>query len=262
VSHTLGASRFIATTAQTLRQQGRSMLAAAPWSLAIFTLSLPFALMTTRLYQPIDLLWVLLALVNLIAFARMTFAWHRVVVLGDAAPATAGRGAAAQTRHLLLLAALALPVAVLARANGDVPFIVYVLLNGADDARFWLALMAVQVLIWLPVCYLLATYGLGLPRIAATGEFGLRTLLTMKRYPRWPLMLGLLLLISVAGYFNGDLIELRHQLTNVDAVTGALGVLLCVPITFVLMTMYGVAYRDAVPRVDPTASQPARVSLP
>lgn len=262
MSNPFGAGRFIAETTHALRQQGRAMLAAAPWSLAIFTLSLPFALMTTRLYQRIDLLWVVLALVNLIAFARMSFAWHRVVVLGDAARATNGRGPAVRTRHLLLLAALAIPAAILARANGDVPFIVYVLLNGADDARFWLALIAVQVLIWLPVCYLLATYGLGLPRIAATGEFGLRTLLTMKRYPRWPLMLVLLLLISVAGYFNGDLIELRRHLTNADAFAGALGVLLCVPITFVLMAMYGVAYRDAVPRVDPTASQPARVSLP
>lgn len=222
------------------------MLSAAPWSLAIFTLSLPFALMTTRLYQPIDGLWVLLALVNLIAFAKMSFAWHRVVVLPDAARATAERGTTAEARHLALLAAFAIPVALLARANGDVPFIVYMLLNGAEDARFWAALIAVQVLIWVPVSYLLATYGLCLPRLAATGEYGFRTIRATMRYPRWPLMLVLLLLVSVAGYFNSDLVELRRHLTAAGAYAGALGILLCVPITFVLMAMVGVAYRDSV----------------
>lgn len=230
------------------------MLGAAPWSLAIFTLSLPFALMTSRLHQYVDLLWVALALVNLIAFARMTFAWHRVVVLGEAGRATTERGGNAEARHLVLLAAFAIPVAMLVGANGDVPFIVYVLLNGADDARFWVALIAVQLLIWVPVFYVLATYGLSLPRVAATGEYGFRNIRATMQYPRWPLMLLLLVLLSVAGYFNSDLVELRRHLTGADAIggaiagtiPGALGVLLCVPIIFVTMAMYGVAYRDSV----------------
>lgn len=221
------------------------MLAAAPWSLAIFTLSLPFALMTTRLYQRIDLLWVVLALVNLIAFAKMTYAWHRVVVLGDAGRSDATQGSTGEARHLVLLALFAIALAVLTRANGDVPFIVYVLLNGAEDARFWAALVAVQLLIWVPVCYLLAVYGLCLPRVAATGEYGFRSIRATMRYPRWPLMAMLLLLVSVAGYFNSDLVELRLDLTNIDALWGAVGVLLCVPITFVLTALYAVAYRDS-----------------
>ncbi len=220
------------------------MLGAAPWSLAIFTLSLPFALMTSALYQPIDWLWLLLALVNLIAFAKMTFAWHRVVVLGDAARATAARGTTAEARHLALLAAFAIPVALLTRANGDIPFIVYILLNGAQDAWFWAALIAVQLLIWVPVSYLLAAYGPCLPRVAATGEYGFRTQRAATQYPRWPLMLMVLVLVAVAGYFNSDLVELRRNLTDGHAYLGALGILLCVPVTFVLMAMLGVAYRD------------------
>ncbi|HEY9273745.1 MAG TPA: hypothetical protein VIR09_22455, partial [Achromobacter sp.] len=59
------------------------MLAAAPWSLAVFTLSLPFALLIANLFPYGGWLFLALALINLIALARMTFAWHRVITLPD-----------------------------------------------------------------------------------------------------------------------------------------------------------------------------------
>lgn len=83
------------------------MLAAAPWSLAVFTLSLPFALADNPLYRLTDLRFVALTLINLIAFARMTFAWHRVVVLGDPPRNATARGGTEEARHLVLLGAIA-----------------------------------------------------------------------------------------------------------------------------------------------------------
>ena len=135
MSNTPGARRFIAATASAIRTQGRAMLAAAPWSLAVFTLSLPFALLTPKPYQFRDWLFVVLALVNLIAFARMSYAWHRVV--NHAADDGAARGSAGEARHLVLLAALAIGVTYLARVCGDLPFVLYALLDGKTDKVFF-----------------------------------------------------------------------------------------------------------------------------
>ena len=134
------------------------MLAAAPWSLAVFTLSLPFALLTPKPYQFRDWLFVALALVNLIAFARMSYAWHRVV--NHAADDGAARGSAGEARHLVLLAALAIGVTYLARICGDLPFVLYALLDGKNDTVFFACLTALMALIWLPVLYALAVAGL------------------------------------------------------------------------------------------------------
>lgn len=230
------------------------MLAAAPWSLAVFTLSLPFALADTPLYQLTDLVFVALTLINLIAFARMTFAWHRAVVLGNIPRDTTARGGTAEAKHLVLLAALAIAVAALGRATGDLPFVVYVLLNGAEDIRFWGALIASTAIIWLPVLYALATYGLSLPRVATTGEYGFGHIRAAMPYPRWPLMLMLLALVVVAGFTASVLSPLTYTfVTGADVAYAALGVVLSVLATFVVTAMYAVAYRDATGRAGESA---------
>ncbi len=242
MSNTPGARRFIAATASAIRTQGRAMLAAAPWSLAVFTLSLPFALLTPKPYQFRDWLFVALALVNLIAFARMSYAWHRVV--NHAADDGAARGSAGEARHLVLLAALAIGVTYLARVCGDLPFVLYALLDGKTDTVFFACLTALMALIWLPVLYALAVAGLSLPRVAVTGEYGFRDARAAMRYPRWPLMLALLLLLAIGSFVAMDLQPLLYYPTGARIAYGVVGTLLCVLITFLLMTMVAVAYRD------------------
>lgn len=224
------------------------MLAAAPWSLAVFTLTLPFALLVYRLNQARDLLWVALALVNLIALSRMTFAWHRVVVLHGAGRdrnTGAARGGTAEAKHLLLLSALAIGTAVLMRATGDIPFVLYMMLDGPANSVFFGAVIAAIALVWVPVLYLLATVGPSLPRAVATGEYGFRSLRAAVRYPRWPVMLTLFLLIVVATFAYGYLFPLTYFVRAAELAKGVFTIFLSVFMTFVLMTMLAVAYRDS-----------------
>lgn len=247
MSSKLGARHLIAATAGTIRRQGRAMLAAAPWSLAVFTLTLPFALLVYRLNQARDLLWVALALVNLIALSRMTFAWHRVVVLHGAGldgNTGAARGGTAEAKHLLLLSALAIGTAVLMRATGDIPFVLYMMLDGPANSVFFGSVIAAIALVWVPVLYLLATVGPSLPRAVATGEYGFRSLRAAMRYPRWPVMLTLFLLIVVATSAYGYLFPLTYFVRAAELAKGVFTILLSVFMTFVLMTMLAVAYRD------------------
>jgi len=241
-----GARRFLAATAGAISQRGRAMLAAAPWSLAVFTLSLPFALLIANLFPYGGWLFLALALINLIALARMTFAWHRVVTLVDPPGVAAARGGVAQARHLALLAALVIAVTAVARATGDLPYVVYMVVGGSNDNLFWGALFASLALIWVPMLYALAVYGLSLPRAATTGEYGFRGARGAMPYKRWPLMLALLLLVAAAGHAGYTLRMLASGYTDAELAQGAVSVLLCVPITFVVATMYAVAYRDSV----------------
>lgn len=251
MSSKLGARHLIAATAGTIRRQGRAMLAAAPWSLAVFTLTLPFALLVYRLNQARDLLWVALALVNLIALSRMTFAWHRVVVLqgagntGNTVNTGAARGGTAEAKHLLLLSALTIGTAVLMRATGDIPFVLYMMLDAPANSVFFGSVIAAIALVWVPVLYLLATIGPSLPRAVATGEYGFRSLRAAMRYPRWPVMLTLFLLIVIATFAYGYLFPLTYFVRAAELAKGVFTVLLSVFMTFVLMTMLAVAYRDS-----------------
>ncbi|WP_176089061.1 hypothetical protein [Achromobacter anxifer] len=247
MSHKLGARRFFAATASAIRGQGRAMLASAPWSLAAFMLTLPVALMSANLFPYAGWPLLALALVNLIALARMTFAWHRVIGLQGPAGAADARGGTAEARHLALLGLLVLAVAALARATGDLPFLVYVLTNGSGDHLFWIALAAALMLVWLPVLYALALYGQALPRVAATGEYGLRGLRAAAPYPCWPLMLALLLLTALAGYAGYALRTQIYEYPEVGMAQGVLAAVLCMPVLFVVMAMYAVAYRDSAP---------------
>lgn len=254
MSSKLGARDLMAATAGTIRREGRAMLAAAPWSLAVFTLTLPFALLVYRLNQARDLLWVALALVNLIALSRMTFAWHRVVVLRGAGEAGGAgnigdigdvRGGTAEAKHLLLLSALAIGTAVLMRATGDIPFVLYMMLDGPANAVFFGSVIAAIALVWVPVLYLLAAVGTSLPRAVATGEYGFRSMRAAMRYPRWPVMLTLFLLIVVATFAYGYLFPLTYFVREAELAKGVFTILLSVVMTFVLMTMLAVAYRDS-----------------
>lgn len=240
MSHKFGARRFFAATAGAIRGQGRAMLASAPWSLAAFTLSLPFALMSANLFPYAGWPSLALALVNLIALARMTHAWHRVVNLRSAAG-----GGVSQVRHLALLGALVIAVTAVARITGDLPYVIYMMLGGSNDTLFWGALFASLALIWVPMLYALAVYGLSLPHAAVSGEWGIRNARGAMPYKRWPLQCALLLLVAAAGHAGYTLRMLEYGDGAAAWAQSAASVLLCIPITFVVTTMYAVAYRDS-----------------
>ena len=136
------------------------MLAAAPWSLAVFTLSLPFALLTPAV--PVPRLAVRCARAGQPDRLR---AHELRLAPGRQSRGRRWRGArsAGEARHLVLLAALAIGVTYLARICGDLPFVLYALLDGKNDTVFFACLTALMALIWLPVLYALAVAGLSLP---------------------------------------------------------------------------------------------------
>jgi len=245
LSNKLGARHFLAATADAMRQQGRAMLAAAPLSLALFILSLPFALLITNLFPYGNGLFMALALINLIALARMTCAWHRVVQPADLTDVGATRGSAAQARHLALLCALVIAGTAMARATGDLPYVIYMVLAGSNDAVFWSVLCAALALIWVPTLYALAMYGLSLPRAAVAGEYRFHAARAAMPYKPWPLMLALLMLIAAAGHAGYILGMLAYGYPDVGLARAAMSALLCVPLVFVVATMYAVAYRDS-----------------
>ncbi|EHK63588.1 hypothetical protein KYC_24687 [Achromobacter arsenitoxydans SY8] len=221
------------------------MLAAAPWSLVVFTLTLPFALIAPAFYG--TLAWVTLALaaVNLIAFARTTFAWHRVAVLGTAPDVGAARGGSGEARHLVLLGLIAIGLTALARATGDLPYVIYMLLGGANEPLFYGVLIASLVVLWAPVLRAVAMYGLCLPNAAVKGEYAFQAMRAAMRYRRWPLMAALFALLVLGAQTAGQLWPLAYAFTGLGLAQGAVAVLGCVAMTFVLTTMFAVAYRDS-----------------
>ena len=224
------------------------MLAAAPWSLAAFLLSLPFAILAATLAWTGSALYMLLALINLIAFARVTFAWHRVVVLGSGANPDAARGGSAEARHLMVFSVLVLIVAVLARATGDLPYVLYMLMNGPDTNKFLAALVPAVLVVWLPVLVCVAVLALSLPRTAVTGDASLQGIRAAMPYPRWPLVLALAVLVSLGGFAHSGLTEYLHYATNAGLLWTAGYVVLFAVMTFVVAAMVAVAYRDGVRR--------------
>lgn len=245
MSGKLGAGRLVAATAGVIRHQGRTMLAAAPWSLAVFTLTLPFALVVPPLYRSQDWLILALALVSLIAFARLSYAWHRVVLLGTSARTAAARGGSGEARHFVLLGGLAIAVMALARATGDLPYVLYVLMGGANEPLFYGVLLALLALVWLPVLYGLAVYGPTLTRTAVMGAYGFGAVRAATGYPRWPLMLAFFVLLVLAAHATNDLRPLMYDYVGVQALQGLLGAVACVAMTFVLTAMTAVSYRDS-----------------
>lgn len=242
MSNTFGAGHFIGATASVMRHRGRAMLAAAPWSLAVFVLSLPFAILAASLYWIRGGQFLLLALVNLIAFARMTFAWHRAIA-GEGVRAEAVQGGTPQAWHLVMLGGLAIVVTALARATGDLPYVLYMLLNAPPTALFFAALLLVVLVIWLPVLYGLATLTPALPRAAMTGVAGFRGIRGESPYPRWPLMLTLGMLVSAGGLAHNKLLEYRGYATSEGLAWVAVYLALFIVLTFVAGAMVSVAYR-------------------
>ena len=99
-----------------------------------------------------------------------------------------------------------------------------------------------MALIWLPVLYALAVVACPCAsRSRASMDSATRAAM---RYPRWPLMLALLLLLVIGSFIAMDLQPLLYYPTGARIAYGVVGTLLCVLITFLLMTMVAVAYRD------------------
>ncbi|MFY3603590.1 hypothetical protein ACOTHZ_12745 [Achromobacter xylosoxidans] len=246
MSNASGALSFFNATAGAIRRHGRAMLAAAPWSLAVFLLSLPFAILAASLYWLKGGLFLLFALVNLIAFSRMTYAWHRVIARADDTRIDAG-GSTAQAWHLVMLGLLAVVVTTLARATGDLPYVLFTLMNGPDSGLFFAALVPVVLVLWLPILYGLALLAPALPRAAITGATGLRGVRAAMPYPRWPLMLALGILVSAGGLAHSALYEYLGYALDGGPYWIVAYLTLFIVMTFVVGAMVSVAYRDGAP---------------
>jgi hypothetical protein len=244
LSNARGALSFFNATAGAIRRHGRAMLAAAPWSLAVFLLSLPFAILAASLYWLKGGLFLLFALVNLIAFSRMTYAWHRIIARADDTRIDAP-GSTAQAWHLVMLGLLAVVVTTLARATGDLPYVLFALMNGPDSGLFFAALVPVALVLWLPILYgLLAP---ALPRAAVTGATGLRGVRAAMPYPRWPLMLALGILVSAGGLAHSALYQYLGYAVDGGPYWIVAYLTLFIVMTFVVGAMVSVAYRDGAP---------------
>ncbi len=246
MSNARGALSFFNATAGAIRRHGRAMLAAAPWSLAVFLLSLPFTILAASLYWLKGGLFLLFALVNLIAFSRMTFAWHRVIARADDTRIEAG-GSTAQAWHLVMLGLLAVVVTALARATGDPPYVLFALMNGPASGLFFAVLVPVVLVLWLPILYGLALLAPALPRAAVTGATGLRGVRAAMPYRRWPLMLALGILVSAGGLAHSALYEYLGYAVDGGPYWIVAYLTLFIVMTFVVGAMVSVAYRDGAP---------------
>ena len=150
-----------------------------------FTLRLRPSAADAKPYQFRDWLFVALALVNLIAFARMSYAWHRSSITRP----TMARRAAAPARPATWCCWPRWPLASpIWRASAAICSCSYALLDGKNDTVFFACLTALMALIWLPVLYALAG---GTVPAARRGH---RRIWIPRRargdaLPRWPLML-------------------------------------------------------------------------
>lgn len=243
MSKPLAAGRFFAEAFGVIRQQGRRMVAAAPWSFGLFVLSLPFALLVSRSFGSIQYAFLVLALVNMIALARMTFAWHRVIVLGDAV--NAGGGGNAEAKHLALLMLFVIVAAAVLRATADMPIVIYFAMGGVGDTRFFVTLFAILAVLWVPMLYAGSVYALSLPRAAVAGEYGFREARAAMPFKRWPLAAALFALILSVGLAKVMMLNVANRLKVSDIAYGVLFLACTIIMTLVVTAMCAVAYRES-----------------
>lgn len=250
MSGTLASGRYIAQTLRVIRQQGARMLAAAPWSFGLFILTLPFAMAVPRFGGSVRYLFFALALLNLLALARTTYAWHRTIVLADAMDSRGVQQTEAEAKHLALLTLfIAVPVLIL-RATEDIPILIYFAMDGASDARFFIALFLAMAAVWGPMLYAGASFALSLPSAAVSGKYGFRALRIAMRVKRWPLVLALLMLTALVGFAKSAMREVVRYATASGVAYTVLFVVLSIVMIVFVTAMFAVAYRETVDAVD------------
>ncbi|MFD4839890.1 hypothetical protein ACFWP0_20470 [Achromobacter sp. NPDC058515] len=245
MSTKLSASRLIALTACALKQQGARLMTSAPWSLAVFVLSLPIVLLAPRLIELAHPgLVALVAVVNLLALVRVSMSWHRLIALSGPAEGPAWRLGRAGWKYLGLVVVFAVVAAALVSANDVMPFLVYVALNNVGgDVLFFGSVLAAWAVMWGGVPYVLGTFALSLPRVAVSGKYDFLRMRKL-RASIWPLVGVQLMLIGSAALARDTLSRAMFARSGGSFAFGSLGILFCAASVLMATAMCAVAYRE------------------
>ena len=161
--HPLTARRLLALTARQFTAQGPGMVAAAPWACVAFALSLPGALLLNQAGGPRQTWFLLAAVVNLLALARVALAWQRQLA---GAPRQAPRLDGAHARVLGLVFGAIVCIAALKAVSGSLTLTLYFQMPDTPSTVFLMIALLVLLILWLPVMHLLGAWSLALPRAA------------------------------------------------------------------------------------------------
>jgi hypothetical protein len=257
VASKLAGTQLIALTFKAILQQGRRMMATAPGSLAAFIITLPFALLVSDSVGTMQFVFLLLAMVNLLALARVTFAWFGMLVGRDTAAAQLARGGNAEAKHLALLVLFVVVVGAILRASADIPILLYFAMKGVGDAGFFIALFIVLGLLWVPFVYAGAVVALSWVRAVAAGEYGFKAMRDAMRFKRWPLVTALFVLLVSVGFTKAMVADVARFPTTSGVGFSAAGMLISIGMFVIVSVMCAVAYRESVPQAADTAGDPA-----
>ena len=252
----LAGTRFIALTFKAIRQQGRRMMTVAPGSLAAFIVSLPFALLVSNSVGTMQFVFLLLAMVSLLALARLTFTWLAMLVGRDEAATQLARGGNAEAKHLALLVLFVVVVGAILRASADIPILLYFAMKGVGDTGFFLALFTVLGLLWVPFVYAGAVVALSWVHAVAAGEYGFNAMRGAMRFKRWPLVTALFVLLVSVGFTKAMVADVARFPTTSGVGFSVAGMLISIGMLVIVTMMCAVAYRESVPRAPDTSSDP------
>lgn len=253
MSSKFAASRLVALTASVIREKGGAMLAAAPWLLGVVILTLPFAVHASRYAVPLHQLYLLCALLNVLALAAVTWGWIRKLALDDALSKPIWGGGAGGLKYLALFVLLVVTVVQLLRLTGNIPILIYFSMpnslspvrNPTGEALFFALVIAALLVLWIPVMYLCRAMAISLVNVAVSGEYGLRTLREKIRFGRWPLLVALFFLIASAGVTAAAIPRAQYHLSVSSVAFSAAGIVVCIALLAVVVAMSAVAYRGS-----------------
>lgn len=245
MANKIAGSRLVGMTCTAIRQHAGKMVASAPWSLCLFILTLPFAFLAFKSVGTIQYVFLMLALVNLLALARMTFAWTGVIAEADPTVQQPVRTGNAEARHLALVMLFVVVAGALLRASADIPLLLYFAMNGVGDSKFFAILFTVLGLLWIPTAYAGALCLPSLARAASVGEYGFGAMRRAMRFRRWPLAVALFALIVFAGFTKTMVAEVARRMTWSGVAYGLVGSLICVALIVIVTVMAAIAYRES-----------------
>lgn len=244
MSTTLKASRYFALSAATLKQRAGYLLRAAPWAFGVFVLTLPLTLLLPHLSLASSG-FLSFGVINLLALARMSVAWHRDIVLQGRSGVAGPQSGRAEWKYFALLAFFIAVVLAVLYVTYRVPIIIYFSLDRGGDTVFFICLFLALAAIWGPVLYLAATFALSLPRVAVSGTYAFLRVRRASPVSAWPLM-SMLFLLAVFLLFTGAYLSVAVSEMSAAAIALAvLGVLLCTALVMMTTTMCAVAYRES-----------------
>ncbi|WP_373743295.1 hypothetical protein [Achromobacter insuavis] len=239
--HPPTASRLLALTARQFTAQVPAMVAAAPWACVLFALSLPGALLLNQAGGPRETWFLLAAVVNLLALARVALAWQRQLAgLPRQAPSLDG----AQARVLALVFAAIVAIAALKSISGSLTLSLYFQMPNTPSTVFLAIALLLLMILWLPMTHLLGSWSLALPQAALTDGYGWRRSRQALRGSVWPFAAVLLLLTGLTEV-TGAALRQALLLWHSDAIiTAAGGLLLTLAMLLFLSILCATAYRE------------------